>query len=82
MHHRGVVWCTSTRLGHVMKKTQATSRRRQSATVRASISFPSAVYKALEDLAKQHKVSVAWIVRDAAERYVETQATGPKGVAK
>ncbi len=38
-------------------------------TVRASISFPAEVYKALEDIAKEKKVSVAWIVRDAAEQY-------------
>lgn len=39
-------------------------------TVRASISFPAEVYKALEDIAKEKKVSVAWIVRDATEQYV------------
>lgn len=39
-------------------------------TVRASIGFPAEVYKALEDIAKEKKVSVAWIVRDASEQYV------------
>ena len=39
-------------------------------TVRASIGFPSEVYRALEDIAKEKKVSVAWIVRDATEQYV------------
>ena len=39
-------------------------------TVRASIGFPVEVYKALEDIAKEKKVSVAWIVRDATEQYV------------
>jgi predicted transcriptional regulator len=39
-------------------------------TVRASVGFPEEVYKALEDIAKEKKVSVAWIVRDAAEQYV------------
>ena len=38
--------------------------------VRASISFPAEVYKALEDIAEEKKVSVAWVVRDAAEQYV------------
>jgi hypothetical protein len=38
--------------------------------VRASISFPPEIYSALADLAKQKKVSLAWIVRDAAERYI------------
>ncbi len=40
-------------------------------TVRASISFPADLYESLEKLAKQKKVSLAWIVRDAAEKYVE-----------
>ncbi|MEO8206575.1 MAG: CopG family transcriptional regulator [Chthoniobacterales bacterium] len=38
--------------------------------VRASISFPSALYQNLETLAKRKKVSLAWVVREAAERYV------------
>jgi len=38
--------------------------------VRASISFPPALYGTLEGLAKAKKVSLAWVVRDAAERYV------------
>ena len=47
-----------------MKTTQST------AAVRASISFPPEVYETLEKLAKQKKVSLAWVVRDAAEKYV------------
>lgn len=43
--------------------------------IRASISFPRGIYQILERLARQKKVSLAWIVRDAAERYV-TQETG------
>ena len=42
-------------------------------TLRASVGFPSALYTALEDLAKEKKVSVAWIVRDAAEQYVASR---------
>ena len=42
--------------------------------VRASISFPPALYETLEDLAKRKKVSLAWVVRDAAERYVASEA--------
>ena len=43
---------------------------RETPTVRASISFPPALYRTLEEIAKQKKVSLAWVVRDAAERYV------------
>jgi len=38
--------------------------------IRASISFPPALYETLEDIAKEKKVSLAWVVRDAAEKYV------------
>src|SRR5213593_4256426 len=44
-----------------------------SPAVRASISFPPTLYETLEDIAKQKKVSLAWVVRDAAERYVAEQ---------
>ena len=43
------------------------------ASVRASISFPPAVYEVLEHLARQKKVSLAWVVRDAVERYIAEQ---------
>jgi metal-responsive CopG/Arc/MetJ family transcriptional regulator len=46
--------------------------------VRASISFPPDLYEALEDIAKQKKVSLAWVVRDSAERYVADE-TGKGG---
>lgn len=40
---------------------------------RASVSFPVELYHTLEHLAKEKKVSVAWIVREAAEKYVADQ---------
>ena len=39
-------------------------------SVRATISFPVDVYEALEEIARQKKVSLAWVVRDASEQYV------------
>lgn len=39
-------------------------------SLRASVSFPRELYEALEMIAKEKKVSVAWIVRDAAQKYV------------
>jgi metal-responsive CopG/Arc/MetJ family transcriptional regulator len=48
--------------------------------VRASISFPPDLYENLEGLAQRKKVSLAWVVRDAAERYVADEtADGGKG---
>ena len=37
------------------------------------MSFPRELYVTLERIAKARKVSVAWIVRDAAEQYVGEQ---------
>jgi len=42
-------------------------------TTRASVSFPKAIYEDLEKLAAAKKVSLAWVVREAAERYVAEQ---------
>jgi len=41
------------------------------AQVRATISFPPNVYEILETIAKQKKVSLAWVVREATEKYIE-----------
>ena len=40
----------------------------EGASVRATISFPSELYKTLEGIAREKKVSLAWVVRDASER--------------
>lgn len=40
---------------------------------RASVTFPPDLYETLEAIARSKKVSVAWVVRDAAERYVADQ---------
>ena len=45
-------------------------------SVRASISFPPDIYQVLEQLARHKKVSLAWVVRDAVERYVEQSEQG------
>ena len=39
-------------------------------SVRASVTFPPDVYRRLEEIAKKKKVSLAWVVRDAAEQYI------------
>ncbi len=45
-------------------------KTRNGLLVRASISFPPDIYEMLELLAKQKKVSLAWVVREAAEKYI------------
>ena len=54
-------------------KIRRSSKVESSPVTRASVSFSSDLYKTLEEIAKQKKVSVAWVVRDAAEKYVEDQ---------
>ncbi len=49
------------------------SRKLTGAQPRVSITFPPELYGTLEQLAKQKKVSLAWIVREAAEKYVADQ---------
>lgn len=61
-------WC---KVVH-MAATTSTSKR-ELKTTRASVSFPSDLYATLERMAEEKKVSVAWIVRDATERYVIEQ---------
>lgn len=48
------------------KKKIATSKR----MTRMSVGFPPDLFWTLEQIAHHQKVSVAWIVRDAAEKYV------------
>jgi metal-responsive CopG/Arc/MetJ family transcriptional regulator len=43
--------------------------------VRASVSFPSDLYRALEEIARHKKVSLAWVIREAAERYAAVERT-------
>jgi hypothetical protein len=55
----------------VAKKTLLSNGNSQSAPcVRASISFPPEVYGTLEIIAREKKVSLAWVVREAAEKYI------------
>jgi hypothetical protein len=42
----------------------------EGSSVRATISFPSEIYQTLEDIARQKKVSLAWVVREASEQYI------------
>jgi predicted DNA-binding protein len=37
------------------------------------VTFPPELYQNLEDLAKRKKVSLAWVIREAAEKYVADQ---------
>ncbi len=45
-------------------------KTQNAAAVRASISFPPDIYETLEVIAREKKVSLAWVVREAAEKYI------------
>jgi hypothetical protein len=75
MQQGGVMWCNNKSLSEIpmpsAKRKEQKTKAAQSP--RASVTFPPDLYQTLEDLAKKKKVSVAWIVRDAAEKYVADQ---------
>lgn len=58
-----------------MRRSSQITKPRIGATevTRASVSFPADVYVEIEKIAAAKKVSVAWVVREAAERYVAEQ---------
>jgi metal-responsive CopG/Arc/MetJ family transcriptional regulator len=49
------------------RKVQKTKPKR---SPRTSVTFPPDLYQTLEDIAKKKKVSIAWVVHDATEKYV------------
>lgn len=55
------------------KVKRSAQSKLEAKSTRASVSFPPELYNTLELIAKKKKVSVAWIVRDAAEKYVANQ---------
>ena len=52
------------------KKGEVKKKASSKAAVRASISFPPGIYETLESIAREKKVSLAWVVREAAEQYI------------
>jgi hypothetical protein len=77
LHHIGVNWCIiNWDKRQTMAATPKTRKKRRSEprTARASISFPPELYETLERIATEKKVSVAWVVREAAAEYVVDKA--------
>ncbi|WP_228112008.1 CopG family transcriptional regulator [Zoogloea sp. 1C4] len=75
VHHCGVKWCICSSVRRITMRPQA--KRNDSGaherTVRASISFPEEQYQALERIAAENKVSLAWVVRDAIDGYLKSK---------
>lgn len=51
-------------------KRKAKPMTAEGGSVRATISFPPELYQTLEEIAGQKKVSLAWVVREAAVQYI------------
>ena len=65
-----------------MKKTRGSGKGMKmqcTLAVRASISFPPDLYQTLDEIAKRKKVSLAWVVRDAGERYAAVESKKRRG---
>jgi hypothetical protein len=78
-------WCKVVKTGerHATMNGEKAQRKgmksQRTALVRASISFPPDLYETLEEIANLKKVSLAWVVRDAAGRYAATEAKERRG---
>lgn len=54
----------------MIAKTKQAKPATATQATRASVTFPPEIYSTLEAIAKSKKVSVAWVVRDAIDRYL------------
>ena len=54
-------------------KRGAKATRGAGKSVRTSVTLPREVYETLGQLAKSKRVTVAWVIRDAAEKYIAEQ---------
>lgn len=67
VHQSDVMWCRMPGGKNVARKPDVKS------STRTSVTLPTRVYSSLEIIAKKKKVSLAWVIRDAAEKYVAEQ---------
>jgi hypothetical protein len=76
IHRYGELWCGAilpfSELPNVTRgaKRKEKPKPTEGSSVRATISFPYDIYQTLEEVAAQKKVSLAWVVREAAEQYI------------
>ena len=75
MQHFTVKCCIDSGDAMVTKKRSEKGRttRLKPRAIRASVSLSPEIYRTLEALAKKKRVSTAWVMRDAAEKYVAEQ---------
>lgn len=56
-----------------MKRSKEGDELESHPPIRASVSLPQGLHAELERIARDKKVSLAWVMRDAAEKYVADQ---------
>ena len=57
----------------MMGKANSATTPKSEQSLRLSVTLPSETYISLERIAKKKKVSLAWVVRDATEKYVSDE---------
>ena len=57
-------------LDFTMTAKRKTASAASESMIRTSVGFPPDLYRTLEQIAEKQKVSVGWVVRDAAEKYI------------
>jgi predicted transcriptional regulator len=59
------------------KPSARTTAGQQASGTRITVTIPPQDYAAVRSLAKNKKVSAAWIVRDAVEKYIQRETPSP-----
>ena len=57
----------------VTERPNLTIAPKNERSLRLSVTLPSETYSSLERIARKKKVSIAWVVRDATEKYVSDE---------
>jgi len=56
-----------------MRRQGPVRKTRRTATRRTSVSLPRGLHRELAQIAEHQRVSLAWVLRDAAQQYVEAK---------
>jgi len=56
--------------GRISDVAQSSTERSKPDVIRVSVTLPADVHRTLEQLAREKRVSLAWVIRDAAEQYI------------
>jgi hypothetical protein len=73
LHRHGVMWCTYLLMEYFVSAKKSGKSTTRSRSIRVSVTFPRDQYELLDRIAREKKVSVAWVARDAVDRYLSEQ---------